>query len=132
MKRSLLFLPALVLLALGFASVASGTTKRRPKPATKTVNVIDDVYTCRGCKASGTARASIRVKPGTILKWVWAAGNQNTHDVNLRSGPKHYRKFHSALAATDFSFKRALTKVGTYKIYCSIHTTMRLVVTVKK
>jgi plastocyanin len=134
MSRRALLLPVLAVAAVVPAGVAIGAAKKpvKKKPVTKIVHVIDDVYTCAGCKASGTPKAKLTIKKNTTVKWTWSSGNQNIHDVRLLTRPKGVKKFHSELAATDFSFKRTLTKPGTYKIYCSIHTTMRLAIVVKK
>jgi plastocyanin len=136
MSRRHLILPVLGALALvpsGAAIGTAATKKKKPaKPVTKVVHVVDNVYTFTGGKKSGTASAALKVKPNTTIKWVWGE-NQNTHDVNLKKPyPKGVKKFHSALAASEFVFKKTLTKPGTYRIYCSIHTTMRMIITVKK
>lgn len=135
MPSRLLLVPVLATAAVAAAggSVGIAATKRTPKPVTKVVHVIDDVYTCAGCKNNGTAKASVTVRKNTTMKWVWSNENQNSHDVNLsKFHPKGVKLFHSDLAASDFSFKRKLTVPGSYKVYCSIHTTMRLVIVVKK
>jgi plastocyanin len=133
MSRRLLILPVLGALALVPAGAAiSGATTKKKKPVTKVVHVVDNVYTFTGGKKSGTVRAALTVKPNTTIKWVWG-DNQNTHDVNLKKPyPKGVKKFKSALAASQFDFKKTLTKTGTYRIYCSIHTTMKMIITVKK
>ena len=71
------------------------------------------------------------MKAGTTVKWVWLADNGNSHDVKLKSGPKGVKKFHSASAATDFSYSRKLTKKGTYKIVCTLHQDMTMTIKVK-
>ena len=38
----------------------------------------------------------------------------------LRSGPKGVKKFHSHLAATDYSFTQTLKTPGLYKIICTM------------
>ena len=72
------------------------------------------------------------VKKGTKIRWAWLDGNQDNHDVRLKSGPKGVKKFHSDLAASDYSYSKRLTVPGTYKLYCSIHATMRETIVVKK
>jgi plastocyanin len=104
-------------LALAFAgaSVASA-------PKTKTVKVGDDYY----------LPVKLTVKKGTKVRWTWLDGNQDTHDVRLKSGPKGVKKFKSGLAASDYSYSKKLTVPGTYKIYCSLHKEMKETIVVKK
>jgi plastocyanin len=102
-------------LAVAGASAASG-----PKP--RTVKVGDDYY----------SPVKLTVKRGTKIKWTWLAGNADTHDVRLGSRPKGVKKFHSELAASDYSYSKKLTVPGTYKIYCSLHKEMRETIVVKK
>jgi plastocyanin len=87
----------------------------------KKVKVGDDYY--------GPTR--LTVKHGTTVKWLWLADNGNSHDVKLKSGPKGVKKFHSASAATDYSYSRKLTVRGTYKIVCTLHQDMTMTIKVK-
>jgi plastocyanin len=77
---------------------------------------------------------SLKVKPGTIVTWKWPGFDEagDVHDVKLKSGPKHAKKFHSEPAASDYSFKRKLKVVGTYKIVCTLHEDMRLTIRVRR
>lgn len=104
-------------LALAFAgaSVASA-------PKTKKVKVGDDYY----------LPVKLTVKKGTKVKWSWLDGNQDTHDVRLKTGPKGVKKFKSGLAASDYSYSKKFTVPGTYKIYCSLHKEMKETIVVKK
>jgi plastocyanin len=95
------------------ASALGGTTH------TKTVTVGDDFY----------GPTKLTVKKGTTVEWVWGEDDFDSHDVKLKSGPKGVAKFHSASAAQDYTFSRKLTKVGTYKIVCTLHQDM--VMTIK-
>jgi plastocyanin len=74
------------------------------------------------------------VKPGTTVTWKWPGFEMagDVHDVKLKSGPKHVKKFHSQPASSDYSFKRKLKVVGTYKIVCTLHEDMRMTIRVKK
>jgi plastocyanin len=56
----------------------------------------------------------------------------DVHDVKLKSGPKHVKKFHSQPAASDYSFKRKLTVVGKYRIICTLHEDMRMTIRVRR
>jgi plastocyanin len=102
-------------LALAGASAASRTH-------TRTVRVGDDYF----------SPVRLTVKKGTRIRWVWNSDNADTHDVRLGKRPKGVKKFHSQLAASDYSFSRKLTVPGTYKLYCSIHYAMRETIVVKR
>ena len=102
-------------LALAGASGALGSNS-------KVVKVGDDYY----------SPVKVTIKKGTKVRWSWLDGNQDNHDVRLKSGPKGVKKFKSDLAASDYSFSKKLTVPGTYKIYCSLHATMRQTIVVKR
>ena len=94
-------LPLAVIIALVLAAPAAA--------ATKNVKVGDDFFV-----KSGKPR-TVTVAKGTTVKWNWKGSDE--HNVVVQKGPKH---FQSALKSKG-SFKRKLTKRGTYKIICSIH-----------
>jgi plastocyanin len=96
------------------AAAASGS-------AVKRVQVGDDYY----------GPTHMTVKPGTKVKWVWLADNGNSHDVKLTKAPHGVKRFHSASAATDYSFARTLTKPGAYKIVCTLHQDMTMTIRVR-
>ncbi|HZO36808.1 MAG TPA: plastocyanin/azurin family copper-binding protein [Solirubrobacteraceae bacterium] len=76
--------------------------------ATSSVKVGDNYF----IKSSGTPK--LTVKKGTTVKWRWAGSAP--HNVTA-SGPA---KFHSKTQTSgSYSFKP--TKVGSYKIICTIH-----------
>jgi plastocyanin len=102
-------------LALAGAGGALGSSS-------KVVKVGDDYF----------SPVKLTVKKGTKVRWAWLDGNQDNHDVRLKSGPKGVKKFKSDLAASDYSFSKKLTVPGTYKIYCSLHATMRETIVVKR
>ena len=93
--------PLAIILAIVLAAPAAA--------ATQNVKIGDDYFV-----KSGKAR-TVTVSKGTTVKWNWKGSDQ--HNVVVQKGP---RKFQSALK-TKGSFKRRLTKRGTYKIICSIH-----------
>ena len=103
-------------LALAGASGALGGARR------KVVKVGDDYY----------SPSKLTIKKGTKVRWAWLDGNQDNHDVRLKSGPKGVKKFKSDLAGSDYSYSQTFKVPGTYKIYCSIHVEMRQTITVKK
>jgi plastocyanin len=92
--------------------------------ATKTVTIGDNFF----------APKTLKVKRGTKVAWRWPGFDEggDVHDVKLRTGPAGVKKFHSEAASTDYSFKRKLTKPGTYKIVCTLHEEMRMTVKVRK
>ena len=75
---------------------------------------------------------TMNVKPGTTIKWVWAAGNSYTHDVMLDKAPTGVKHFMSDYAAGSYSFKRLLSKPGTYKFKCDLHEGMAMKVVVRR
>jgi len=101
--------------------VSAAPVQAAPK---KTVKIGDNYYSPK----------TLRVKSGTTVIWKWpgfeTAGD--VHDVKLKSGPKHVKKFHSQPASSDYRFKRKLKVVGTYKIVCTLHEDMRMTIRVKK
>ena len=103
--------------ALLSAAPALGATR-------KTVKVGDNYFTSQ----------TLKVKRGTTITWRWP-GYENAgdvHDVGLVAWPKGVKRFRSEAASTDYSFKRKLTKPGTYKIVCTLHEEMRMTVKVRK
>ena len=96
------------------AAAASGSSPKR-------VKVGDDYY----------GPTHLTVKPGTKIKWVWLADNGDSHDVKLTRAPHGVKRFHSASAATDYTFSRTLTKPGTYKIVCTLHQDMTMTIKVR-
>jgi plastocyanin len=91
---------------------------------TKTIHIGDNYFT----------PASVKVKKGTTVKWKWPSFDMagDVHDVKLKSGPRHARRFHSQPASSDYSFKRKLTVVGRYKIICTLHEDMRMTIRVRR
>jgi plastocyanin len=105
---------ALAVAACAFPAAALGAAAKR-------VQVGDDYY----------GPTKLTVKRGTTVKWVWLADNTNSHDVKLVKAPKGVKRFHSASAATDFTFSRRLTRPGTYKIVCTLHQDMTMTIRVR-
>ncbi len=114
LRRGVLVLAVAGLVVLPSAAALGGTTH------TKTVTVGDDYY----------GPTKVTVKKGTTIKWVWGEDDFDSHDVKLTSGPKGVTKFHSGSAAQDYTFSRKLTKVGTYKIVCTLHQDMTMTIKV--
>jgi plastocyanin len=97
--------------ALALAGTAAGGSARPAATAAKTVRVkVGDNYYVRP-----RGVPTVRVRRGTVVKWVWR-GHQ-LHDVAVASGPRHFR----SRLQTSGTFRKRLTKRGTYVIYCTIH-----------
>ena len=88
---------------------------------TKTVTLHDDYF----------SPSKLTVRAGTTIKWVWPIGLTDTHDVMLAKRPSGVKPFMSDYAAGDYSYKRTLTKPGTYTFLCEMHQGMKMSVVVK-
>jgi plastocyanin len=76
----------------------------------------------------------LTVKPNTTIVWKWpgADASGQVHDVKLRKAPRHVKKFQSDPAATDYTFRRKLTRTGTYRFVCTYHEDMVMTIKVRK
>lgn len=104
--------------ALALAGGAGAVTK---KPEHKSVKVADNFFSPK----------KLSVPAGSTITWKWSSRNSESHDVYLTKRPKGVRRFHSDPASSDFSFKRKLTKKGTYSLICTFHEEMSQKITVK-
>ncbi len=114
-----------LLAAAGVAAVAAvpvATAGGAAKPKPRVVKVADDYFS--PAKITNMSR-------GRVVAWKWLAVNGNTHDVQLKKGPKGFKRFHSAPATAGYTFKRKLTKKGRYVVICSFHEDMKMTITVK-
>jgi plastocyanin len=113
--RKLLAGAVVLALAAAGSGVAAATTKK--KSPTKVVSVRDDYY----------RPGSLKMKPGTTVKWVWDKNDLNEHSVvDEKGGFQSTEK----LAGT---FRHRFKKAGTWHIFCSVHPeTMRMTIKVKK
>ena len=59
---------------------------------------------------------TVTVTRNTRVTWRWTG--DSPHDVRVSSGPI---KFHS-LVQTEGTYSRTMTRRGTYKIFCEIHS----------
>lgn len=105
---------ALAGVALAAAPASAGTTKK--------IKVEDNFY----------LPAKVTVKAGTTLNWVWPESGGDVHDVKLDKGPKGVKEFQSEPGSSGFTYRKKLTKAGTYKIVCTLHEEMKMTITVKK
>jgi plastocyanin len=68
--------------------------------------------------------AKVRVARGTTVRFVWAG--HNLHNVYVFSGPQ---SFHSGTKAKG-TYRRRLTRKGTYQLGCTLHAGMTLTIRV--
>ena len=61
-------------------------------------------------------RPDAAVRPGTVVTWRWRS--QSSHNVTVRSGPEHFR----SPTRSRGVFARRLTRAGTYRIVCTLHS----------
>jgi plastocyanin len=111
--------------ALGAVLIVGAAAAAVPALAakTRTVTVNDNYY--------GPTKLTIHA--GDTVRWRWSDDLTDVHDVKLAKAPSGVRKFASDPLAAGDTFKRKLTKVGTYKIICTFHEEeMRMTITVRK
>jgi plastocyanin len=98
-------------LALAAAVATCGTLAAPALPATSRSIKIGDNYFVR---PSGVP--VVTVARNTRVTWRWTGSS--AHDVRVSSGPI---RFHSKVQ-TDGTYSRTMTRRGTYKIFCEIHS----------
>lgn len=110
-------------------SVAAGAPgPARPRVAraaakVRTVTVNDNYY----------LPGKLTVHAGDTVRWRWSLDATDVHDVELQRGPAGARRFQSDPLAAGDTFKRKLTKPGTYRIICTFHESeMKMTITVRK
>ena len=104
------------LVAIGAASAALVVSMVAPSVAgTRTVGVKDDFYSPR----------SLTVSRNTTVRWKWSADGR--HNVVVLRGPL---KFRSKLVRSG-SYSKKLTRRGTYRIVCTVHSEMTMSVRVR-
>jgi plastocyanin len=109
--------------AAAFAAAPALALGATAKGKTRKVSVNDNYY--------GPSKLTVHV--GDTVNWVWSEDATDEHDVDLKSAPKGFKKFQSDPLVAGESFKRKLTKPGTYKIICTFHEEeMKMTITVKK
>lgn len=107
--------------ALAVTPVAA-TEAGIPKPVKKTVRIGDNFF----------APDSLRVPVNSTITWKWPSTPGDVHDVYSRKRPRGAKRFHSELSASDYRFKRKLTKPGLYRVVCTIHAEMTMTIRVKR
>ena len=118
MRKLTLLVAALALLA--FTATATAGDPPATKAATKTVRIGDSFFTPK----------SLKVKKGTIVKWVWGVDGEDETFVEHNVEGTKGNKFLSP-DKTSGSYKKRITR--TTSVICNIHpTTMRMKITVVK
>ena len=90
---------------LGALFVAAPAFSKR-----KSVEIDDNYFVHKG------KPRTVTVHKGDKVEWEWEGSND--HNVTVVKGPV---KFHSKTQSSG-SFEKKLTKVGTYKVCCTIHS----------
>ena len=102
------------------AAVASSAALAAPAvAATKTVTVGDNYFVRRGTPPT------ITVTRGTTVKWIWRGSAP--HNVVATRGPVLFR----SSVKSSGSYSRRMTRAGTYRIVCTIHSGMRMTLRVR-
>jgi plastocyanin len=110
--------------AVLLAGVALLVSAAPAQAAKKTVRIYDNYF----------LPDSLKVKRGTVVVWRWPGADEagDVHDVKLKSGPRGVKKFHSEVAATDYTFRRRLKVPGRYRIVCTLHDEMTMQIRVRR
>lgn len=122
--RALAVASCLAAVALLGVTAASAQAPKRPPVR---VTVADFYY----------APASVTIRKGRAVKWVWSAYNTYPHDVHLKKGPANLKRKGSystkTTAVTEARFQKTFETPGTYKYICTVHPSeMRMTLTVKR
>jgi plastocyanin len=107
------------LFALAVAVAVAGAFAATAIAATKTVEVDDNYFV----KRSGSH--SVSVKRGDTVRWTWEGSNP--HNVTVRSGPTRFR----SKTQSSGSYRKKVTRAGTYRIVCTLHSGMRMTLRVR-
>lgn len=95
----------LIVLALLAAVVAASAIVLPASGATKTVRVGDNYF----------RPSSTTVSRNTTVNWRFVG--DNPHNVTVTSGPSRFR----SATRSSGSYRRKLTRRGTYRIICTVH-----------
>jgi Tol biopolymer transport system component/plastocyanin len=88
--------------ALGPASIGTLGAPR--------VSILDNAF------VRGHEDPTLRVARGTVVTWRWRG--QSSHNVTVRSGPQRF----STPTRSRGVFTRRMTRAGTYRIVCTLHS----------
>jgi plastocyanin len=105
---------ALIALVLTFSLAVAAPAVAK----TRSVKIGDNYFVRKG------SVPTVTVKKGTTVKWRWTG--RHDHDV-VATGPAD---FQSPLKSSG-TYKKKVTKKGTYSIVCLIHSGMKMKLKVK-
>jgi plastocyanin len=108
------------LVVLGLVAALCGALAIPALGATKSVTVRDNYFV----RSTGTP--TVTVKRNDTVRWVWRR-TRAPHNVVVRSGPV---KFRSSLKRSG-SYRKKVTRRGTYRIVCTVHSRMRMTLRVR-
>lgn len=107
---------AVAVTAVGIAGATAWDPTAAPAAGTRTVDVKDFAF----------APKTITVRRGTTVRFVWRG--KVFHDVTVVSGPTRF----ASDAKRSGSYSRRLTRKGTYRLECSLHSMlMRMTIKVR-
>jgi dipeptidyl aminopeptidase/acylaminoacyl peptidase len=86
------------------APVAGGTL------AAPRISILDNAF------VRGHEDPTLTIRLGTVVTWRWRS--QSSHNVTVRSGPDRFR----SPTRSRGVFARRLTRAGTYRIVCTLHS----------
>jgi plastocyanin len=111
----------LIALVLAGAALAAAPAEAGSK---RTVKVLDNFFQPK----------KLTVDKNTTIVWSWPEDGGDVHDVKLSSAPKGVRKFTSDPGSGGYTFRRKLSRPGTYKLLCTFHEDdeMRMTITVRR
>ena len=98
-------LPILVAATAAFATLVAPASTA----TTRSIKVGDNYFVREG------SSPTISVSKSTRVKWLWRG--DAPHNVKVSRGPVKF----SSRTMTSGSYTKAMTRTGTYKIYCSVH-----------
>ena len=108
------------LVVLALAAAVCAVLAVPAHAATRTVTVNDDYFV----RSSGTP--TVTAKRNDTIRWVWRS-TEAPHNVVVTSGPT---KFRSSLKRSG-SYRKKVTRRGTYRIVCTVHTGMKMTLRVR-
>jgi plastocyanin len=106
--RKLLPLVLLAALAGTLLAAVPALSKRR------TVEVDDNYFVRQG------SPPTVRVNRNDTVVWEWEG--RNPHNVTVTSGPVRFK----SRTQSSGSYRKKVTRAGTYRIVCTVHAGMRM------
>ncbi len=108
--------------AAAFVAVAPNGAGGAGDPQHETVKVHHNYY----------SPAQLTVNNRSTVTWEWPEDAGETHDVVLHRGPSGAKRFASDRAAAAFTYRRTLTRPGTYSLVCTHHDGMTMTIEVRR